>query len=98
MRTTWRNWAGTASATPARWNRPASVPEISAAVKAAAAAGLTVRALGSGHSFTPIGVCDGAVLDMSAWTGVVSSDIASGVVTVRSGTTIRALNTALDGL
>jgi FAD-linked oxidoreductase len=67
-------------------------------VKAAAAAGLTVRALGSGHSFTPIGVCDGAVLDMSAWAGVVSADVASGAVTVRSGTTIRALNTALDGL
>jgi L-gulono-1,4-lactone dehydrogenase len=67
-------------------------------VKAAAAAGLTVRALGSGHSFTPIGVCHGAVLDLSAWTGVVSSDVESGVVTVRSGTTIRALNVALDSL
>ena len=59
---------------------------------------MTVRALGSGHSFTPIGVCDGTVLDLSAWTGVVSCDAGSGVVTVRSGTTIRALNTALDGL
>jgi FAD-linked oxidoreductase len=96
--TKWRNWAGTASATPARWYRPASVDEISAAVKTAASAGLNVRALGSGHSFTAIAACDGAVLDLSRWTGVVASDPASGVVTVRSGTTIRALNTALDGL
>ena len=51
-RRVWRNWAGTATATPARWSRPRSEAEISAAVKDAAAAGLTVRALGSGHSFT----------------------------------------------
>jgi L-gulono-1,4-lactone dehydrogenase len=94
----WENWAGTASATPARWLRPASVAEISAAVKTAAAGGLTVRALGSGHSFTGVAACHGIALDMSAWTGIVASDPDSGLVTVRSGTTIRALNTALDGL
>ncbi len=96
MSGTWRNWAGTESCTPARWFRPASVEEISAAVKAAGDAGLTVRALGSGHSFTPAAACDGAVLDLSSWTGVESVD--AGVVTVRSGTTIRSLNAALDGL
>ena len=94
----WENWAGTASATPARWLRPASVAEISAAVKSAASAGLTVRALGSGHSFTDVAACHGVALDMSAWTGITASDVDSGLVTVRSGTTIRALNTALDGM
>jgi FAD-linked oxidoreductase len=74
------------------------VAEISAAVKSAASAGLTVRALGSGHSFTDVGACHGVALDMSAWTGITASDVDSGLVTVRSGTTIRALNTALDGL
>ena len=98
MGTAWRNWAGTCSATPARWYRPASVSDISAAVKACGSAGLTVRALGSGHSFTAIAACDGAVLDLSAWTGVESADPSSGVVTVRSGTTIRVLNAALDRL
>jgi L-gulono-1,4-lactone dehydrogenase len=94
----WQNWAGTASASPARWVRPASIEDISAAVTSAAGAGHTVRALGSGHSFTAVAACDGVALDMSAWTGVVSADMESGLVTVRSGTTIRALNTALDGL
>ncbi len=98
MSGTWRNWAGNESATPARWCRPASVEEISAEVKAAGRAGLTVRALGSGHSFTAVAACDGAVLDLSSWTGVESADVSSGVVTVRSGTTIRSLNAALDGL
>jgi FAD-linked oxidoreductase len=57
-----------------------------------------VRALGSGHSFTPAAATSGAALDLSGWTGVVSSDLASGLVTVRSGTTIRELNAALDSL
>jgi len=98
MRTTWRNWAGTASARPARWVRPVSAAEISTAVKDAASSGLTVRALGSGHSFTPVSACDGVVLDLSGWTGVVAAAAETGLVTVRSGTTIRALNRALDGL
>ena len=50
---TWQNWAGTASADPVRRYWPRSVEEIANAIKAAADAGLTVRALGSGHSFTP---------------------------------------------
>jgi L-gulono-1,4-lactone dehydrogenase len=95
----WKNWAGTASAVPARWVRALSTEDISAAVKAAASAGLTVRALGSGHSFTAAAACDGGVvLDLSDFTGIVASDVPAGLVTVRSGTTIRALNTALDGL
>jgi L-gulono-1,4-lactone dehydrogenase len=97
--TEWRNWAGTASATPARRLRPVCVEDISAAVKSAASAGLTVRALGSGHSFTAAAACHGGVaLDLSGYTGVVASDACTGLVTVRSGTTIRSLNTALDGL
>jgi FAD-linked oxidoreductase len=97
-RRTWRNWAGTATATPARWCRPRSEAEISAAAKDAASDGLTVRAVGSGHSFTPAAVTDGVALDLSAWTGVVAADTQTGLVTVRSGTTLRALNAALDGL
>jgi L-gulono-1,4-lactone dehydrogenase len=96
---TWSNWAGTASATPARWEPVTGAGDIQAAVKSAAAAGLTVRALGSGHSFTAAAACHGGVaLELSGWTGVVSADVATGLVTVRSGTTIRALNAALDGL
>ena len=95
---TWRNWAGNATATPARWATPRTETEISAAVNGAAAAGLRVRALGSGHSFTPAAATDGLALDLSGWTGIVAADTRTGVVTVRSGTTLRALNAALDGL
>ena len=94
----WRNWAGTATATPARWCRPRSEAEISAAVKDAASAGLRVRALGSGHSFTAVAATSGVALDLSQWTGVTAADTRTGLVTVRSGTTLRALNAELGGL
>ncbi len=94
----WKNWAGTVSADPARVYRPRSADAIAAAVREAAAAGLTVRALGSGHSFTPAAATSGAALDLSGWTGLVTADVRSGLVTVRSGTTLRELNAALDML
>ncbi len=94
----WRNWAGTATAAPARWRRPRSEAEIATAVKDAAASGLTVRALGSGHSFTAIAATSGVALDLSGWTGIVAADTRTGLVTVRSGTTLRALNAELSGL
>jgi L-gulono-1,4-lactone dehydrogenase len=94
----WRNWAGTATATPARWAQPRNEAEISAAVKDAAAAGLQVRALGSGHSFTAAAATSGLALDLSLWSGITAADTRTGLVTVRSGTTLRALNAALAEL
>ncbi len=94
----WRNWAGTATATPARWCRPRSEAEISAAIKDAASAGLPVRALGSGHSFTAVAATRGVALDLSQWTGITAADTRTGLVTVRSGTTLRAVNAELSGL
>jgi L-gulono-1,4-lactone dehydrogenase len=93
---TWQNWAGTATADPARRYWPRSTEEIASAIAAAAKDGLPVRALGSGHSFTPAAATSGVALDLSGWTGVITADLDSGLVTVRAGTTIRELNAALD--
>jgi FAD-linked oxidoreductase len=93
---TWQNWAGTASADPARRYWPRTAEAIAEAVREAGSSGIPVRALGSGHSFTPAAATDGAALELSGWTGVVSADAESGLVTVRSGTTLRSLNAALD--
>jgi len=57
-----------------------------------------VRALGGGHSFTAAAATSGAALDLSGWTGIVGADLSSGLITARSGTTIRELNRALDSL
>jgi L-gulono-1,4-lactone dehydrogenase len=93
---TWQNWAGTAVADPARRYWPRTAEAIADAIREAASSGLPVRALGSGHSFTPAAATSGAALDLSHWVGVVSADAESGLVTVRSGTTLRSLNAALD--
>jgi L-gulono-1,4-lactone dehydrogenase len=95
---TWQNWAGTASADPVRRSWPRSVEEIGNAITAAATDGLTVRALGSGHSFTPAAATSGVAIDLSTWTGIIGADLDSGLVTVRSGTTIRELNATLGAL
>ena len=95
---TWQNWAGTASADPARRSWPRSTEEIGQAITAAGKDGLTVRALGSGHSFTPAAATSGVALDLSGWAGVVTADLDSGLVTVRSGTTIKELNATLGTL
>jgi L-gulono-1,4-lactone dehydrogenase len=95
---TWRNWAGNLTAVPARWQRPASAAEIAGAVTAAARDGLTVRAAGSGHSFTPVAATAGVLLDLSRWTGITAADTRTGLVTVRSGTRLRDLNAGLDRL
>ncbi|HEY0719204.1 MAG TPA: FAD-binding protein, partial [Streptosporangiaceae bacterium] len=95
---TWRNWAGNVTVTPARWQRPVSTAGIALAVSAAAADGLTVRAVGSGHSFTPIAAAPGVALDLSGWTGIVAADTRTGLVTVRSGTRLGQLNADLDRL
>ncbi|ONI73458.1 FAD-linked oxidoreductase [Actinosynnema sp. ALI-1.44] len=93
----WTNWARNETAVPATLTRPASVEQISETIAAATAKGLPVKALGAGHSFTAIAAAHGAAaIDLSAWTGVESSDVASGLVTVRAGTTIKQLNAALD--
>jgi FAD-linked oxidoreductase len=95
---TWQNWAGTASADPVRRSWPRSAEDIGHAITAAAKDGLTVRALGSGHSFTPAAAAPGVAIDLSSWVGIIGVHLDSGLVTVRSGTTIRELNAALDTL
>ncbi|PRX47809.1 FAD-linked oxidoreductase [Prauserella shujinwangii] len=95
---TWTNWSGTETATPLRVHRPRSTAEIAQVVAGAAVEERTVRALGSGHSFTGIGVAESDAIDLSQWTGIVAADTVTGLVTVRSGTTLRALNAELDVL
>jgi len=91
----WRNWAGNQHATAASVARPGSTGEVVETVRHAVANGLTVKPVGSGHSFTDIAATGGARLRLDRLAGIVSVDGTR--VTVRAGTTIRALNRALAG-
>ncbi|MGX1762470.1 D-arabinono-1,4-lactone oxidase [Streptomyces lydicus] len=91
----WRNWAGNVTARPARTVAPASTEEVAAAVRTAAADGLTVKAAGTGHSFTPAAATDGLLIRPERLTGVRSVDREAGTVTVAAGTPLKHLNETL---
>ena len=65
MAATFANWVGNQRCTPARRVSPASEAEVQAAVRAARAAGEGVRVVAAGHSFTPVHVTDGTLLDLA---------------------------------
>ncbi|MGY6025737.1 D-arabinono-1,4-lactone oxidase [Streptomyces spinosirectus] len=92
---TWRNWGGNVASRPAREVAPASAEEVSAAVRRAAEDGLTVKAVGSGHSFTSIAATDGVLIRPQLLTGIRKIDRDAMTVTVEAGTPLRRLNMAL---
>ncbi|HEX4654452.1 MAG TPA: D-arabinono-1,4-lactone oxidase [Mycobacteriales bacterium] len=95
---TWRNWAGNQHAEPRSIEHPRDAEEVSLLVKRAAGESRRVKAVGSGHSFTPAAVTDGTLVRLDRMSGVVSSDLASGLVTVQAGTPLHQLNKILAEL
>ncbi|SBT50963.1 D-arabinono-1,4-lactone oxidase [Micromonospora auratinigra] len=93
--TVWSNWAGNQRSTAALVVRPRTVGEVAAAVRAAADAGRTVRAAGSGHSFTGAALTDGHRIDLADLDTGVRVDTARRLVTVPAGMTLHALNDLL---
>ncbi|MBG0851979.1 FAD-binding protein [Streptomyces spinoverrucosus] len=92
---TWRNWGGNVAARPAREVTPASVEELTEAVRQAAQDGLKVKAVGTGHSFTSIAATDGVLIRPQLLTGIRNIDREAGTVTVEAGTPLKRLNVAL---
>ena len=95
---TWTNWAGLASATPAEERRPVDLDDVVEAVVDAARRGSRVKMPGTGHSFSPIALTDGTLLHPTSLTGVVGVDRAAMTVTALAGTPLRDLNLALARL
>lgn len=94
----WQNWARTARATPSRVLHPRDLQELSSAVRDGASDGLHVRALGGGHSFTPVAVTDGVHIrldSLDALERVAPQDDGTTHVTVGAGIRLGALNTLL---
>jgi len=88
---TWRNWARTEAVRPLRVERPATTDAVQRAVAAAAASGLRIKPVGSGHSFTGIAVAPGVQLDLTDLSGVIDADVATGRVTLAAGTRLHEL-------
>ena len=84
--TRWRNWGRSVVAEPVRIAHPASVDEVVATVRDAAARGLTVKAVGAGHSFTDIAATSGVLLSLDALSGILAVDAPARRVRVAAGT------------
>ncbi|MFT4156449.1 MAG: D-arabinono-1,4-lactone oxidase [Microbacterium sp.] len=83
---TWENWGRSASVKPLRVERPRTPEGVQRAVQAAVSQGLTIKAVGAGHSFTGIAVAPGVLLELDDLQGLVSADAATGRVTLLAGT------------
>jgi FAD/FMN-containing dehydrogenase len=96
----WRNWVGNQSCRPARVAAPKSEDEVCELVAAAAREGLGVRVAAAGHSFTPVVLTDGLLLDLTGLPRIRSVDPATRRVVVGPATTIGEFGEPLwaDGL
>jgi L-gulono-1,4-lactone dehydrogenase len=72
-----------------------AVHEVVDVVQAAVRDGLTVRPVGSGHSFTGLASTDGVLLDVSRLCRIRSVDPQSGLVEVEAGITVHELTALL---
>lgn len=96
--TTWTNWGRNVESHPVRVEHPASTAEVSGLVRAAAAAGLTIKAAGAGHSFTPVAATDGIQLRLDRMNRVLGHDSSTGRVRVQAGISLHELNPRLLAL
>ncbi|MDQ3476642.1 MAG: FAD-binding protein [Actinomycetota bacterium] len=89
---TWHNWAGNQVARPDRVLAPRDIGELADLVRAADGEGSRVKAIGSGHSFTAIGVTDGIQVRLGRLADLLSADRSTGLVTVEAGMPLHRLN------
>jgi FAD/FMN-containing dehydrogenase len=91
----WTNWAGNVVAHPRCIVRPGTIDDLRFAVRDASRRGEGVRVAGAGHSFAPLCVTDGTLLDLSLLAGVERIDPETGEATVLAGTPVHALGEPL---
>ncbi|MDO9063428.1 MAG: FAD-binding protein, partial [Microbacterium sp.] len=87
----WQNWGRTARVRPQRVEFPSTRAAVQRAVKAAAARGMQVKAVGAGHSFTGIAVAPGVLLDLTDLAGLVEADRERARVTLLAGTRLNKI-------
>jgi L-gulonolactone oxidase len=92
---TWQNWAGTVTSRPRRVCTPRNGDDLAALVAAAHRDGRRVKAVGAGHSFTPIAATDDTLIRLDHLTGLTQADLDTGLVTVLAGTRLGDLNALL---
>jgi FAD-linked oxidoreductase len=88
----WHNWSGGQSCTPERRAAPASTEELASLLKTGPA---PLRAVGAGHSFSPIVPTPGTIFSLDRMSGVIGSDPSTDEAAVMGGTRLGALGASL---
>jgi hypothetical protein len=104
-RKTWRNHLGNQSIDPLRIYSPASIEDVVQIVRAAEDAGVTARAVGSGHSWSDVALTEGFLMktDRLSRAPAPEPDFftpaweSRSVVRAEAGIRIKELNAHLDG-
>ncbi|MER5702575.1 D-arabinono-1,4-lactone oxidase [Micromonospora sp. NPDC002296] len=91
----WTNWAGNQRSTATAILRPRTVADVAEAVRAAGTAGERIRAVGSGHSFTPVARTTGRRMELTELDTEILIDRDRLLVTVPAGMPLHRLNTLL---
>ena len=94
--TRWRNWGRSVESHPQYIARPTTVEQVVEVLAFARERGLRVKAIGAGHSFTPIAATTDVQLDISRLDGVYAVDGTR--VTLGAGTNLYQLPALLDPL
>jgi FAD-linked oxidoreductase len=95
VKSPWTNWSGTARVDSARVARPTSVEHLADVITTAVGEGLPVKAVGSGHSFTPAAVAPGVRVELTEMAAVQTLDREKRLVTVQAGMPLKQLNALL---
>lgn len=90
----WSNWAGNVTTTPSLIAHPASTDEVVALVTAHP----SIKAVGAGHSFTPIAATDATLLRLDRMNRILHADTTTGLVRVQAGISLHELNPRLAAL
>jgi FAD-linked oxidoreductase len=88
----WTNWSGGVVCKPRQVIAPKDEVELAAAIRCAEG---SVRAPGTGHSFTPLCATDGMLVDMTAFSGLKQTDTVAGTATLFGATPLWAAGPAL---
>ncbi len=89
----WSNWSGSVKALPNSMAAPETTEELGDIIRTAPG---PIRIAGSGHSFTPLVESRGTILDLSAFSGLSSSDPYTLTATVGAGTRLADLTYLLQ--
>ena len=91
----WHHWSGSVQCRPQQVVKPAGIDALVQIIKVCSRDNRHVRAVGSGHSFTPLVETNDVLVSLEHIRGIEEIDTERSTVTVHAGTPLKTLGEAL---